>query len=53
LIDVKASSGKVSFNMIRGYKTKDYPDGNDDISWERLKNKYESVSAPSMVKLEK
>jgi hypothetical protein len=45
LIEVKASSsGKVVFNIIRGYKTKDYPDG---------KNKYEPVSAPSMVKLEK
>jgi hypothetical protein len=37
LIEVKAS-------IIRWYKTKDYPDG---------KNKYEPVSAPSMVKLEK
>jgi hypothetical protein len=52
-IDVKASSGQVAFNIIRGCKTKDYPDGNDAITWERLKNKYEPVSAPSMVKLEK
>jgi hypothetical protein len=51
-IDVKAS-GKVAFNIIRGCKTKDYPDGNGAIAWERLKNKYEPVSAPSMVKLEK
>jgi hypothetical protein len=53
LIDVKASSGKVAFNIIRACKTKDYPDGNGAIAWERLKNKYEPVSAPSMVKLEK
>jgi hypothetical protein len=52
-IDVKASSGKVAFNIIRGYKTKDYPDGNGAIACERLKNKYEPISAPSMVKLEK
>jgi hypothetical protein len=52
-IDVKASSGKVAFYIIRGCKTKDYPDGNGAIAWERLKNKYEPVSAPSMVKLEK
>jgi hypothetical protein len=32
--------------------TKDYPDGNGAISWERLKNKYKSVSAPSIMKLE-
>jgi hypothetical protein len=53
LIDVKASSGKVDFNFIRGCKTKDYPDGNGAMAWERLKNKYEPVSVPSMVKLEK
>jgi hypothetical protein len=52
-IDVKASSGKVAFNIIRGFKTKDYPDGNGAIAWERLKNKYGPVSAPSMVKIEK
>jgi hypothetical protein len=52
LITVKASSGKVAFNIIREYKTKDHPDGNGVIAWERLKNKYETVSASSMVKLE-
>jgi hypothetical protein len=31
LIDIKASSGKVAFNIIRGCKTKDYPDGNGAI----------------------
>jgi hypothetical protein len=34
-------------------KRKDYPDGNTVNSWEKLKNKYEPVSAPSMVKLDK
>jgi hypothetical protein len=53
LIDVKASSGKFAFRIIRGCKTKEYPDVNGAITWERLKNKYEPVSAPSMVKLEK
>jgi hypothetical protein len=38
-IDVKASSGKVAFNNISRGKTKDYPDGNGSIAWERLKNK--------------
>jgi hypothetical protein len=52
-IDIKTSSGEVAFNIIREYKTKDYPDGNGAIAWERLKNKYEPVSAPSMVELEK
>jgi hypothetical protein len=53
LIDVKASSGKVASNIIRGCKIKGYPDGNGTIAWKRLNNKYEPVSAPSMVKLEK
>jgi hypothetical protein len=53
LIDVKASSGNIAFNIIRGLKIKDYPDGNGTIAWERPKNKYEPVSSPSMVKLEK
>jgi hypothetical protein len=48
-IDVKASSVKVAFNIIRGCKTKDYPDGDGAIAWEGFKNKYEPVSAPSMV----
>jgi hypothetical protein len=52
-IDIKASSGKVAFNIIRGRKTKYYPNGNNGISRERLKNKYDPVSAPSKVKLEK
>jgi hypothetical protein len=50
---VTASSGKVVLNIIRGCKTKDYLDGNGFIAWERLRNKYELVSEPSMVKPEK
>ena len=52
-IDIKTSSGKVAFNLIKGCKSKDYPDGNAALAWERLKNKYEPISAPSLVKLEK
>jgi hypothetical protein len=51
--DVKASSGKISFNLVKGCKSMDYPDGNAAIAWERLKNKYEPISVPSMVKWEK
>jgi gag-polypeptide of LTR copia-type len=53
LIDVKTSSGKTAFNLVKGCKTKDHPDGNAARAWERLKNKYEPVSAPTLVKLEK
>jgi gag-polypeptide of LTR copia-type len=52
-IDVKTSFGKVAFNIVRGCKSKDYPDGNATTAWEKLKNKYEPTSAPSMVKLDK
>jgi hypothetical protein len=38
-IDVKTSSGKVAFNLIKGCKSKNYPDGNAAVAWERLKNK--------------
>jgi hypothetical protein len=34
-------------------KSKDYADGNANMAWERLKNKFEPSSAPSLVKLEK
>jgi hypothetical protein len=52
-IDVKVSYGKIAFNIVKGCKSKDYPDGNALTSWEKLKNKYEPVSAPSIVKLDK
>jgi hypothetical protein len=45
LIYIKTSSGKVPFNIIRVFKTKDYPDGNGAIPWEKIKNKYKPVSA--------
>jgi hypothetical protein len=52
-IDVKAINGKIAFNIVKGYKTKDYPDGNAARAWEKLKNKYEPVFAPNVVKLDK
>jgi gag-polypeptide of LTR copia-type len=53
LIDVTTSSGKTAFNVVKGCKTKDHPDGNAASVWEKLKNKYNPVSAPTLVKLEK
>ena len=52
-IDDKTSSGKVAFNLVKACKNKDYVDGNAFMAWERLKNKFEPVSAPSLVKMEK
>jgi hypothetical protein len=52
-IDNKSSNGKVVFNLLKGCKNKDYADGNASMAWERLRNKFEPTSAPSLVKLEK
>ena len=43
--------GKTAFNIAKGCKTKDHPDGSAASSWERLKNKYKLVSALTLVKL--
>jgi gag-polypeptide of LTR copia-type len=51
--DVKTSNGKIASNIVKGYNNKYYPDGNAARAWEKLKNKYEPVSATSMVKSEK
>jgi hypothetical protein len=52
-IDVKTSNGKIALRLVKGCKSKDYPDGNAATAWERLKNTYEPISAPSMAKLQK
>jgi hypothetical protein len=52
-IDAKTNNGKVGFNMVKGYKNKDHPGRNAAMAWERLKNKYESTSNPSLVKTER
>jgi hypothetical protein len=36
-IDVKTSFGKVAFNIVRGCKSKEYPDGNATTAWEKHK----------------
>jgi hypothetical protein len=52
-IDDKTSNGKMAFNLVKGCKNKAYADDNASMAWERLKNKYEPQSAPSLVKMEK
>ena len=52
-IDDKTSNGKVAFNLVKGCKNKDFVDGNANLAWERLRNKFEPQSAPSLVKMEK
>jgi hypothetical protein len=52
-IDVKTSNRKIAFNIVKGCKRKDHPDGNVAIAWDKVQNKYKPMSAPSMVKLDK
>jgi hypothetical protein len=52
-IDVKASYGNIAFNIVNGCKSKDFPYGVAVNSWGKIKNKYEPVSSPSMIKLDK
>jgi hypothetical protein len=53
LIDDKISIGKVALNFFKRCKIYEYVDSNAFMEWERLKNRFESVSAPSSVKMEK
>jgi hypothetical protein len=44
-VHVQTNNGKIAFNIVKGCKTKDYPDGNVANAWEKLKNNYEPISA--------
>jgi hypothetical protein len=52
-INVRSSSGKLAFKMMKGCRNKDYIEDNAAMAWARLKNKYEPNSAPSLVKTER
>jgi len=51
LIDGEQASGRVAFNIVRGAKTSDLPDGDAALAWKRLCDKYEPRSAPSRLAL--
>jgi hypothetical protein len=52
-IDVSSSSGKIAFRIVKSCKTKVYEDGHAVLAWKKLKKKYDTVSAPSLVKTER
>jgi hypothetical protein len=52
-INVRTSSDKAEFNIVKGCKNKDYTEGNVEMAWERLNNKYEPMSVPSLMKTER
>ena len=35
-LDSKIINGKLIFNFVKGYKNKDYKDGNSNMAWETL-----------------
>ncbi len=49
-IDTTTSAGKVAFSLVRGTKSADYEDGNAEIAFARLTNKYAPKTAPSLAK---
>jgi hypothetical protein len=42
----------LTYNIVKSCKTKDHPNGNAATAWEKLKHKYEPVSAPTLLKLD-
>ena len=52
-IDVSSSSGKIVFGILISCKTKDYEEGTASMTWEKLKKKFDTVSAPTSVKTER
>ena len=52
-IDVSSSNGKIAFGIVKSCKSKEFEDGNAAQAWEKLKEKYAPVSAPSLVKTQR
>ena len=52
-INCSTSSGKTAFNLVDNCVTKDQPDGNCKLAWERLTSKYQPRSTPSYIQLKK
>ena len=52
-IDVSNSQGKIAFGIVKSCKSKEFEDGNAALAWDKLKKKYDPISAPSLVKTER
>ena len=52
-IDGTNASGRVAFNLVRLSKNIDHADGDAKMAWARLRNKYATKSAPSLMALKK
>jgi hypothetical protein len=49
-IHVSSSNVKIAFGIVKSCKTKEFEGGNTLLAWEKLKRKYDPISAPSLVK---
>jgi hypothetical protein len=52
-MEANKPAGKVAFNMVKKTKTVEYPDGNIQVAWKLLKDKYQSKFAPTLTKKSK
>ena len=52
-IDTITAAGKFAFCVIKGCKTKDYPNGNAMNAWKRLCDKYIDKSAPTLINIKR
>jgi hypothetical protein len=52
-IDVSNSNGKIAFGIVKSCKSKEFEDGNAALAWDKVKKKYDPISASSLVKTEK
>jgi hypothetical protein len=52
-IDVSKSNGKIAFGIVKSCKSNEFEDGNAALAWEKLKEKYDPMFAPLLVKTER
>ena len=51
--DHTTPQGKIAFRLIKNSRSKDYPEGNSKVAWDRYRAKYNSKSLPSLLKKKK
>ena len=52
-IDTSTREGKAAFRLIKNTKSPEYPDGNCKLAWDRLRFRYASKAATSLMRLKK
>ena len=52
-INGETEAGRVAFQMVKGAKTRELPDGDSHLAWQRLREKYEPTTTVSRLSLMK